>query len=92
MNTYIYENSNTKSFYNMAWIAFAISFVGMGVGLVYLEADLAMKGFLAMSFLFCLVSCITLSKVVRDKHESEKFINKVAEAKTEKFLNESVVA
>ncbi|MFK7808775.1 MAG: YiaA/YiaB family inner membrane protein [Saprospiraceae bacterium] len=91
MNTYIYENSNTKSFYNMAWIAFAISFVGMAVGLFYLDADISMKGFLAMSFLFCIVSCITLSKVVRDKHESEKFINKVAEAKTEKFLNEAVV-
>lgn len=76
----------------MAWIAFAISFVGMVIGLVYLESDLATKGFLAMSFLFCLVSCITLSKVVRDKHESERFINKVAEAKTEKFLNETGIA
>jgi hypothetical protein len=91
MNSYIYENHNTKSFYNMAWVAFAVSFVGMLVGLYYLDADLAMKGFLAMSFLFCLVSCITLSKVIRDKHEAERFINKIAEAKTEKFLNESVV-
>ena len=30
---YIYENNNTKSFYNMAWIAFGISFIGMAVGL-----------------------------------------------------------
>jgi hypothetical protein len=91
MNSYIYENHNTKSFYNMAWVAFAVSFVGMLVGLYYLDADLAMKGFLAMSFLFCLVSCITLSKVIRDKHEAERFINKIAEAKTEKFLNETVI-
>lgn len=89
MNSYIYENQNSKSFYNMAWIAFAISFVGMCAGLVYMEADLAVKGFLAVSYLFSVTSCFTLAKVVRDKHEAEKFINKVENAKTEKFLNEN---
>ena len=73
----------------MAWIAFAISFVGMSLGLVYLEATFAMKGFLGMSYIFSVMSCFTVAKVVRDKHESEKFINKVESAKTEKFLNEN---
>ena len=91
MNGYIYENNNTKSFYNMAWIAFGISFIGMAVGLVYMEADLAMKGFLGMSYLFSLTSCFTLSKVVRDRHEADRFINKVENAKTEKLLSETMV-
>ena len=60
MNGYIYENNNTKSFYNMAWIAFGISFVGMAMGLVYMEADLAMKGFLGMSYLFSVTSCYAI--------------------------------
>jgi len=89
MSAYIYDNQNSKSFYNLAWIAFAISFVGMAIGLIYMQADLSMKGFLAMSYLFSVTSCFTLSKVVRDKHESEKFINKVENAKTEQFLNEN---
>ncbi len=89
MSAYIYENRNTKSFYSMAWIAFAVSFIGMGLGLMYLQADLAMKGFLAMSYLFSITSCFTVAKVVRDRHEAEKFINKVESAKTEKFLNEN---
>ncbi len=89
MSAYIYENRNTKSFYNMAWIAFAISFVGMAVGLAYLEADFAIKGFLAMSYLFSVTSCFTVAKVVRDRHEADKFITKVENAKTEKFLNEN---
>jgi len=91
MNGYIYENNNTKSFYNMAWIAFGISFVGMAMGLVYMEADLAMKGFLGMSYLFSVTSCFTLSKVVRDRHEADRFINKVENAKTEKLLSETMV-
>lgn len=89
MSAYIYENRNTKSFFNMAWIAFSISFIGMGIGLAYLETDLAMKGFLGMSYLFSVTSCFTVAKVVRDRHESEKFITKVENAKTEKFLNEN---
>lgn len=91
MNHYIYENSNSKSFYNMSWIAFGLSFVGMLIGLVYMDADLAMKGFLGMSYLFSVTSCFTLAKVVRDRHEAERFINKVESAKTEKFLNEASV-
>ena len=91
MNHYIYENQNSKSFYNMSWIAFGLSFIGMLIGLIYMEADLAMKGFLGMSYLFSITSCFTLSKVVRDRHEAEKFINKVENAKTEKFLNETNV-
>ncbi len=75
MSHYIYENHNSKSFYNMSWIAFGLSFVGMLVGLVYMEADLAMKGFLGMSYLFSITACFTLAKVVRDRHEAERFIN-----------------
>jgi hypothetical protein len=91
MSSYIYENQNSKSFYTMSWIAFVISFVGMGIGLIYIDTDLATKGFLGMSYLFSITSCFTVAKVVRDKHEAEKFINKVEHAKTEKFLNENNV-
>ena len=88
MNTYIYENQNSQSFYNMAWIAFMISFVGMAIGIWALEGSLEIKGFLAMSYLFSVTACFTVAKVVRDKHESEKFLNKVEKSKTEKYLAE----
>jgi len=88
MTNYIYENQNTKSFQTMAWVAFVLSSVGMIAGLYYIQADLAVKGFLAMAYLFSISSCFTLAKVVRDKHESEKFVNKVEKKKTEKFLTE----
>lgn len=88
MSTYLYESNNTKAFYNMAWIAFAISSVGMLIGLYYMDADWSTKGYLAMTFLFCITSCFTVAKVVRDKHEAERIINKVETAKTEKLINE----
>lgn len=89
MSSYIYEHSNTKSFDTMAWISFVVSISGMAIGLYYLKADPAMTGFLTMAYLFSLASCLTLSKVVRDKHEADKFINKMENAKTEKFLAET---
>ena len=85
--SYRYESSNTRSFYNMAWIAFAISFVGMAVGIFYIPADFGVKGFLAMTYFFSVTSCFTVAKVVRDKHESDRIINKIETAKTEKFIN-----
>lgn len=84
-----YENRNTKAFYNMAWISFVVSFVGMVMGLAILQTDFATKGFIAMSYLFSLASCFTVAKVVRDKHESNQFLNKIESAKTEKLLAES---
>jgi len=90
MNSYIYENQNSKSFYNMAWIAFIISFIGMGAGIWYLDGDIAIKGFLLMSYLFSVTACFTVAKVVRDKHESENFLNKIEKSKTEKFLADNV--
>ena len=88
MSAYLFESSNTKAFYTMAWIAFTISSLGMLAGLYYMEADVATKGYLAMTFLFCITSCFTVAKVVRDKHESQRLINKVETAKTEKLINE----
>ncbi len=89
MSTFIYENQNTQSFYSMAWIAFAISFVGMVCGIFYMEGDLATKGFLVMSYLFSVTSCFTVAKVVRDRHEADHFLNKVEKTKTEKYLAEN---
>jgi len=53
----------------MAWISFALSFAGMVIGLIYLEAESAIKGFFAMAYLFTVSSCFTLAKVIRDRHE-----------------------
>ncbi len=89
MNHSLIDHTNTKSFYNMAWIAFVLAAVGTLAGIVLLAADLATKGFLAMGFVFTVSACFTLAKVVRDKHEADRLYNKVERAKTEKFLSET---
>jgi len=88
MSNYVYENKNTQAFYAMAWIGFVISLLGMISALIYLEADVAIKGFIIISYLFSVSSCFTVAKVIRDRHEANKLITRVETAKTERFLNE----
>lgn len=90
MMNYNPEHNNSKSFYTMAWVGFSLSFIGMIAGMAYLDADIAMKGFITMSYLFSVISCFTVAKVVRDKHESDKFLNKLESTKVEKFMAEHV--
>ena len=91
MNSYIYENTNSKSFYNMAWISFGLSLVAMITALSLLEITLAMAVLIGVCYVFSISSCFTLAKVVRDRHEAEKFLSKIEHAKTEKFLSEQEV-
>ena len=84
----IIDHSNSKSFFNMAWIAFVLAIGGTLTGIVLLEASLAVKGFLAMGFVFTVSSCFTLAKVTRDRHEAERLYNKVERARTEQYLSE----
>lgn len=84
------EVSNTSSFYRMAVVASVLSFAGMVIGLVMMDIDLSVKGFLAMTYIFSLSSCFTLAKVIRDKAEAERLINKVSTAKTEHMINKYV--
>ena len=83
------DYNNSKSFYTMSWISFVISFAGMTIGLIYLPMTLPARGFFGMAYLFSISSCFTLAKVIRDRHEAEKFVTKIENAKTEKFLNEN---
>jgi len=46
------------------------------------------QGFFAMGTLYLVASTFTFSKTVRDEFEAQKLINKLAEARAEKLLQE----
>ena len=75
----------------MACISFALSVVAMIFAVSLLEISLAMSMFVGVCYVFSVSSCFTLAKVVRDRHEAEKFLSKVENAKTEKFLSEQPI-
>lgn len=76
-----------------AWISFTklsflVSLGSMIVGITMLPLDLWIKGYFAMGLFFLISSTISVSKTLRDRHEYDRIVNRVEEAKTEKILNE----
>ncbi|AFR10466.1 MULTISPECIES: YiaA/YiaB family inner membrane protein [Nocardiopsis] len=60
---------STAQFYLQAIIAFAVSSIGVTVGIFYLPVDPWVRAFLGMSVLFVITSTFTLAKCVRDRQE-----------------------
>ena len=69
-------------------LCFVLSLGATGIGLFFLPVDLWVKGYMAMGMLFTVGSTITLSKTVRDEHESKKLLNRIAEVKATRLLKE----
>ena len=46
------------------------------------------KGYLAMGILMLVQCCVTLTKTVRDMHESSRMVNRIEDAKAERLLME----
>ena len=84
-------NQNTQ--HSTAWVTFTyISFAAscfmVGIGIWLLPLDLSIKGYLTMGFLMLVQSCITMTKTMRDNHESGKLVNRIEDAKAERLLME----
>ncbi|MFC8528321.1 YiaA/YiaB family inner membrane protein [Nocardia sp. NPDC057227] len=88
MSTTNAQSKMTAAYVAQASIAFGVSLIGAGVGILYLPLDVWQRGFLAMSVLFLVTSSFTLAKVVRDRQESDSLRVRVDEARLEKLIAE----
>jgi hypothetical protein len=73
------------------WVTFTYaSFIGsvlmVGAGIALMSIDFWIKGYLAMGIVMLIQSCITLTKTIRDVHESGKLVNRIEDAKAERLL------
>ncbi len=68
-------------------INFVVSVAMTLVGILVIEVNMATKGFFAMAALMLVSSSISLSKTMRDRHESGRLVNRLDEARTEKLLS-----
>ena len=60
----------------------------VSIGVFYLPVDLWIKGYLGMGIVMLIQSCVTLTKTVRDMHESGRLVNRIEDAKAERLLME----
>jgi len=84
-----YEMSSSTS----AWdffvrLAFGIAVGATLLGVYLMPGELIVKGYFLISSLFLVYATITMSKTIRDRHESERLHNRISEARTSKILRD----
>ena len=84
MNPTIQPHSG--SWVTFTYVSFAAAAFLVGIGVFFLPIDLWMKGYLTMGIVMLVQTCVTMTKTVRDNHESSKFVNRIEDAKAERLL------
>jgi hypothetical protein len=74
-----------------AWVAFTqIAFVAavlmVGIGILFAPVDIWVKGYLCMASVMLVQASITMTKTLRDVHESKRLVNRIEDAKAERLL------
>jgi hypothetical protein len=86
MNPNVQPHSN--AWVTFTYFSFAASAFMVAIGVFYLPIDLWMKGYLTMGIVMLIQSCVTLTKTIRDMHESGRMVNRIEDAKAERLLME----
>jgi hypothetical protein len=81
-------NEHTPAWQNFSIASFVVAASMMGGGIFFMDAELAAKGFFAMSAIMLVHTSVTITKTLRDSAEAKRLVNKIEDAKTEKLLME----
>jgi hypothetical protein len=65
-----------------------VALAAVGLGILYLDANAWVRGFLAIAVLYLTTSAFTLAKVIRDRQEAGQIVSRVDQARLEKMLAE----
>lgn len=77
---------HTAAWKSFTIVSFTISVSMMAIGIWFLEASFAAKGFYAMAAIMLVQTAITVTKTLRDEEEANRFHNRLEEARTERLL------
>jgi hypothetical protein len=69
-------------------LSFAIAITSTLMGIWLIPGELVIKGYFLISSLFLVFATITMSKTIRDGHESSRLHNQISEARTSKMIRE----
>ena len=87
MDQYSVSDSSTQWEFFVK-VSFAIAIAATVAGIWMIPGALMVKGYFMISSLFLVFSTITMSKTIRDGHESSRLHNQISEARTSKMIRE----
>ncbi|WP_330456890.1 YiaA/YiaB family inner membrane protein [Streptomyces sp. NBC_00820] len=82
------KQQSTAAFYGQAVASFAVAMVATAVGILRLDADAWVRGFLGIAVLYLVTSTFTLAKVIRDRQEAGQIVSRVDQARLDRLLAE----
>ena len=88
MNPQAAQHTHTSSWVTFTYATFIGSILMVGAGIALMPLDIWIKGYFAMGIVMIIQSCITMTKTIRDVHESGKLVNRIEDAKAERLLME----
>ncbi|GLH82265.1 hypothetical protein SSBR45G_71740 [Bradyrhizobium sp. SSBR45G] len=79
---------HSGAFVTFTYASFGASAFLVALGVFFMPIDLWMKGYLTMGIVMLVQTCVTLTKTLRDRHESSKLVNRIEDARAERLLME----
>ncbi|BAM92324.1 hypothetical protein S58_63500 [Bradyrhizobium oligotrophicum S58] len=79
---------HSSAFVTFSYASFGASAFLVALGVFFMPIDLWMKGYLTMGIVMLVQTCVTLTKTLRDRHESGKLVNRIEDARAERLLME----
>ena len=84
----ITAQSHSQSWVTFTYATFAGSIGMVAIGILFAPIDIWIKAYFAMGAALLVQSAITVTKTVRDVHESRRFVNRIEDARAERLLME----
>ena len=88
MNTQAQTSGHSGAWITFTYASFFASVAMVGVGILFAPIDIWIKAYFARGAALLVQSCITMTKTLRDVHESSRFVNRIEDARAERLLME----
>ena len=80
------SQQHSSGWVSFTYASFAGSVAMVALGIVFMPIDIWLRGYFAMGTVMLIQSCVTMTKTVRDVHESRRMVNRIEDARTERLL------
>jgi len=91
-NDFIGIQQDTEAWKNFTKLAFGVAMTFSIVGLWFLPLDWWLKGYVFITYFFTLGTVITMTKTMRDEHETKKLVKRLNELRAEKMIKDYELA
>jgi len=88
MSTQAQANQHSGAWISFTYASFFASVAMVAAGILFAPVEMWIKAYFAMGAALLVQSCITMTKTLRDVHESSKMVNRIEDARAERLLME----